>query len=110
MFFAGGLGHPYFSTDTICVLRAVELECSEILLAKSVDGVYDSDPAVNPQAKKYDTISIGEIVSKGLKVIDGTAAALCRDYPVPMQIFDLGAKDSIYRAMQGLSDGTRITD
>ena len=110
LFFAGGLGHPYFSTDTICVLRAAELECSEILLAKSVDGVYDSDPAVNPQAKKYDTISVGEIVSKGLKVIDGTAAALCRDYPVPMQIFDLGAEDSIYRAMQGLSDGTRITE
>ena len=109
LFFAGGLGHPYFSTDTICVLRAAELECSEILLAKSVDGVYDSDPAVNPQAKKYDTISINEIVEKGLKVIDGTAAAMCRDYPVPMQIFDLGEEDSIYRAMQGLSNGTRIT-
>ncbi len=109
LFFAGGLGHPYFSTDTICVLRALELECSEILLAKSIDGVYDSDPATNPQAKKYDVISIDEIVEKGLKVIDGTAAAMCRDYPVPMQIFDLGEEDSIYRAMQGLSNGTRIT-
>ncbi len=109
LFFAGGLGHPYFSTDTICVLRALELECSEILLAKSIDGVYDKDPGKNPDAKKYDTITIGELVRNDLKVIDGTAAAMCRDYPVPMQIFDLGEEDSIYRAMQGLSNGTRIT-
>lgn len=109
LFFAGGLGHPYFSTDTICVLRALELECDEILLAKSIDGVYDSDPGKNPHAKKYDTISVAELVSKDLKVIDGTAAALCRDYPVPMQIFDLAAEDSIYHAMHGDAKGTRIT-
>ena len=109
LFFAGGLGHPYFSTDTICVLRALELECDEILLAKSIDGVYDSDPGKNPDAKKYDTISVAELVSKDLKVIDGTAAALCRDYPVPMQIFDLVAEDSIYHAMHGDAKGTRIT-
>ncbi|MBQ6195821.1 MAG: UMP kinase [Lachnospiraceae bacterium] len=109
IFFAGGTGHPYFSTDTICVLRAVELEADEILLAKSIDGVYDSDPKTNPNAKKYDTISIGEIVEKDLKVIDGTAAAMCRDYPVPMQIFDLNEENSIYLAMQGRSSGTRIT-
>ena len=109
IFFAGGTGHPYFSTDTICVLRAVELEADEILLAKSIDGVYDSDPKTNPNAKKYDTISIGEIVEKDLKVIDGTAAAMCRDYPVPMQIFDLNEENSIYLAMQGRSRGTRIT-
>ena len=109
LFFAGGLGHPYFSTDTICVLRALELECDEILLAKSIDGVYDSDPGKNPDAKKYDTISVAELVSKDLKVIDGTAAALCRDYPVPMQIFDLAAEDSIYYAMHGDAKGTRIT-
>lgn len=109
LFFAGGLGHPYFSTDTICVLRALELECDEILLAKSIDGVYDSDPGTNPDAKKYDTISVAELVSKDLKVIDGTAAALCRDYPVPMQIFDLAAEESIYHAMHGDAQGTRIT-
>ncbi len=109
LFFAGGLGHPYFSTDTICVLRALELECDEILLAKSIDGVYDSDPGKNPDAKKYDTISVAELVSKDLKVIDGTAAALCRDYPVPMQIFDLAAEDSIYHAMHGDAKGTRVT-
>ncbi len=109
LFFAGGLGHPFFSTDTICVLRALELECDEILLAKSIDGVYDSDPGKNPDAKKYDTISVAELVSKDLKVIDGTAAALCRDYPVPMQIFDLAAEDSIYHAMHGDAKGTRIT-
>lgn len=109
LFFAGGLGHPYFSTDTICVLRALELECDGILLAKSIDGVYDSDPGKNPDAKKYDTISVAELVSKDLKVIDGTAAALCRDYPVPMQIFDLAAEDSIYHAMHGDAKGTRIT-
>ena len=109
LFFAGGLGHPFFSADTICVLRALELECDEILLAKSIDGVYDSDPGKNPDAKKYDTISVAELVSKDLKVIDGTAAALCRDYPVPMQIFDLAAEDSIYHAMHGDAKGTRIT-
>ena len=70
VFFAGGTGHPYFSTDTATVLRAIEIEADEILLAKAVDGVYDSDPKTNPDAKKFDEISIQEVIEKDLKVVD----------------------------------------
>ena len=73
VFFAGGTGHPYFSTDTGIVLRAIELDADAILLAKAIDGIYDSDPKLNPEAKKYDTISINEVVEKKLGVIDMTA-------------------------------------
>ena len=73
VFFAGGTGHPYFSTDTGVVLRAIEVEAETILLAKSIDGVYDSDPAVNPEAKKYDEISIDEVIARNLQVVDMTA-------------------------------------
>ena len=109
VFFAGGTGHPYFSTDTGIVLRAIEMEADEILLAKAVDGVYDSDPAKNPDAKKYDTISIDEVVEKKLGVIDLTASALCADNRVPMAVFGLNGKNSIYRALKGEISGTRIT-
>ena len=74
VFFAGGTGHPYFSTDTATVLRAIEIEADEILLAKAVDGVYDSDPKTNPDAKKFDEISIQEVIEKDLKVVDMTAS------------------------------------
>ena len=73
IFFAGGTGHPYFSTDTGIVLRAIELDADAILLAKAIDGVYDSDPKINPKAKKYDKISITDVVDKHLGVIDMTA-------------------------------------
>ena len=76
VFFAGGTGHPYFSTDTGIVLRAIELDADAILLAKAIDGIYDSDPKLNPEAKKYDTISINEVVEKKLGVIDMTASVL----------------------------------
>ncbi len=109
VFFAGGTGHPYFSTDTGIVLRAIEMEADEILLAKAVDGVYDSDPAKNPDAKKYDTISIDEVVEKKLGVIDLTASALCADNRVPMAVFGLNGENSIYRALKGEINGTRIT-
>ena len=109
VFFAGGTGHPYFSTDTGIVLRAIEMEADEILLAKAVDGVYDSDPAKNPDAKKYDTISIDEVVEKKLGVIDLTASALCADNRVPMAVFGLNGENSIYRALKGEISGTRIT-
>lgn len=108
LFFAGGLGHPYFSTDTICVLRAQEMEADEILLAKSIDGVYDSDPAANPNAKRFDTVSLERILADGLKVIDLTATALDKEPFVPMMIFDLNEKNSISRAMRGEVLGTRI--
>lgn len=109
VFFAGGTGHPYFSTDTGIVLRAIEMEADCILLAKSVDGVYDSDPAVNPAARKYDTISIQEVIDKKLAVVDLTASIMCMEQQVPMAVFDLNEKDSIANAMQGKINGTLVT-
>ena len=89
VFFAGGTGHPYFSTDTGVVLRAIEVEAEVILLAKAVDGVYDSDPRTNPDAKKYDEVSIDEVIEKNLQVVDMTASILARDNKKPMWVFDL---------------------
>lgn len=109
VFFAGGTGHPFFSTDTGIVLRALELEMDEILLAKAIDGVYDSDPARNPQAKKYESISIDEVVEKKLGVIDLTASALCAENRMPLAIFKLEEEGSITRALKGEINGTRIT-
>ena len=108
-FFAGGTGHPYFSTDTGITLRAVELEADCILLAKSIDGVYDSDPAVNPDAKRYDTIPIQEVIDKKLAVVDLTASIMCMEHKIPMAVFDLNEKDSIANAMQGRINGTIVT-
>lgn len=109
VFFAGGTGHPYFSTDTGIVLRAIEMEADCILLAKSIDGVYDSDPAVNPAAKKYDTISIGAVIEQKLAVVDLTASIMCMENKMPMAVFDLNEKDSIANAMQGKINGTLVT-
>lgn len=109
VFFAGGTGHPFFSTDTGIVLRALELEMDEILLAKAIDGVYDSDPAKNPAAKKYESISIDEVVEKKLGVIDLTASALCAENRMPLAIFKLEEAGSITRALKGEINGTRIT-
>ncbi len=108
-FFAGGTGHPYFSTDTGVTLRAAELEADCILLAKSIDGVYDSDPAVNPQAKRFDTISIQEVIDRKLAVVDLTASIMCMEHRIPMAVFDLNEKDSIANAMQGRINGTIVT-
>ena len=77
IFFAGGTGHPYFSTDTGAVLRAIEIEADAMLLAKAIDGIYDSDPKVNPEAKKYDEISIQEVINQKLAAVDLTASILC---------------------------------
>lgn len=109
VFFAGGTGHPYFSTDTGIALRAVEMEADVILLAKSVDGVYDSDPAVNPEARKYDIVSIGEVIEKRLAVVDLTASIMCMEHKMPMAVFDLNAPDAIADAMQGKINGTIVT-
>ena len=89
VFFAGGTGHPYFSTDTGIVLRAIELDADAILLAKAIDGIYDSDPKINPEAKKYDTISINEVVEKKLGVIDMTASVMCMENKMPLMVFGL---------------------
>lgn len=106
---AGGTGHPYFSTDTATALRAIELDCDIILMAKSVDAVYDSDPRTNPDAKRYSTVTFQELLSKELKVIDLPATALCIENKMPMLLFDLAAQDSIIKAAQRKSDGTVIT-
>ncbi len=109
VFFAGGTGHPYFSTDTGVVLRAVEMEADEILLAKAVDGVYDSDPRTNPDARKYDEITIDEVVAQGLGVVDGAAAVIAKENRMPMLVFGLAGKDSILNAARGTVEGTRVT-
>ncbi len=109
VFFAGGTGHPYFSTDTGVVLRAVEVEAEVILLAKSIDGVYDSDPKVNPSAKKYDEISIDEVSANNLQVVDMTASILARDNKMPMWVFELNEKDSIVNTVNGNFNGTKVT-
>ena len=109
VFFAGGTGHPYFSTDTGIVLRAIELDADAILLAKAIDGIYDSDPKLNPEAKKYDTISINEVVEKKLGVIDMTASVMCMENKIPLMVFGLEEENSIVNALSGKFNGTVVT-
>ena len=109
VFCAGGTGHPYFSTDSATSLRAIELECDVILMAKAIDGVYDSDPKKNPNAKKYATLAVKEIVDKKLGVIDLTSAVLCLENKMPLLIFSLNEENSIVDAAMGKSNGTIIT-
>lgn len=108
VFFAGGTGHPYFSTDTTTVLRAVEMEAELILSARAVDGVYDSDPKTNPDAKRYDEISIDEVIAKKLAVMDLTASIMCMENKMPMRVFGLEGENSIVNAVKGPFTGTRI--
>lgn len=109
VFFAGGTGHPYFSTDTGVVLRAVEVDADVILLAKAVDGVYDDDPRNNPDARKYEEISINEVIEKNLQVVDMTASILARDNRMPMWVFGLNEENSIVNTMRGKFNGTKVT-
>ena len=109
VFFAGGTGHPYFSTDTGVVLRAIEVEADGIYLAKSIDGVYDADPKTHPEAKKYDTLTIDEVIEKNLQVVDMTASILARDNKMPMWVFDLTEENSIVKALSGNFNGTKVT-
>ena len=109
VFFAGGTGHPYFSTDTGAVLRAIEIEADAMLLAKAIDGIYDSDPKVNPEAKKYDEISIQEIIDKKLMAVDLTASIMCLENKMPMLVFGLNEENSIVETMKGTFTGTKVT-
>ena len=109
VFFAGGTGHPYFSTDTGVVLRAIEVEADYILLAKAIDGVYDSDPAKNPAAKRYTEVSIDDVIANNLQVVDMTASILARDNKVPMRVFALQEEKSIVKAADGNFNGTTVT-
>ncbi len=109
IFFAGGTGHPYFSTDTGAVLRAVEIEADAMLLAKAIDGIYDSDPKVNPKAVKYKEISIQEVIDRKLQAIDLTASIMCLENKMPMLVFGLNEKNSIVETMTGKFTGTKVT-
>ena len=109
VFFAGGTGHPYFSTDTGVALRAVEMEADAILLAKAIDGVYDSDPKTNPNAVKYDEITMSQVLDKKLQVIDLTATILCMENRIPLLVFALSEKDSIKNALSDKFTGTKVT-
>lgn len=109
VFFAGGTGHPYFSTDTGVALRAVEMEADAILLAKAIDGVYDSDPKINPNAVKYDEITMSQVLDKKLQVIDLTATILCMENKIPLLVFALSEKDSIVNALGNAFTGTKVT-
>ena len=109
VFFAGGTGHPYFSTDTGVVLRAIEVEAEVILLAKAIDGVYNDDPRVNPTAVKYDEVSIDEVIAKNLQVMDMTASILARDNKMPMWVFGLNEENSIVNTLKGKFNGTKVT-
>ena len=123
VFMAGGTGHPYFSTDTATVLRAIEIEADTIFLAKAVDGVYDSDPKLNPDAKKYDEISIQEVIDKKLAVMDisiqevidkklavmdMTASIMCMENKMPMLVFGLNEENSIVNTAHGRFTGTKV--
>lgn len=108
VFFAGGIGHPYFSTDMATVLMAIEVRADVILSAKSIDGVYDSDPQVNPDAKKYDYMNMSDIVDNKLGVIDLASAVLAMENKMPMMLFGLNGADSIVNAVTGKFTGTYI--
>ena len=106
--FAGGTGNPFFSTDTCAALRATEINAEIILFGKTIDGVYDDDPKTNPNAKKFDEISYTEILKNNLKVMDSTAASLCRDNGMQTMVFELGTGENIIKAVSGEKIGTYI--
>lgn len=107
---ACGTGNPYCSTDTAAAQRACEIKADVLLMAKNVDGIYDSDPAKNPDAKKYEKLTFGDIVNKGLKAMDTTAATMCAENNIPVLAFALGEKDSVLRVVCGEKLGTIITN
>lgn len=106
--FAAGTGNPYFSTDTTAALRAAEIEAEVILMAKRVDGVYDSDPFVNPSAQRFERLSYLDVLSRGLGVMDSTATSLCMDNNIPVIVFDLTKQGNIRRVLMGESIGTYV--
>ena len=107
--FAAGTGNPYFTTDTAAVLRAVEIDAEVVLMAKhGVDGVYDADPRLDPDAKRYDEVSFEEAIRKNLRVMDQTAIALCRENALPMVVFDMNVAGNIRKVVTGEKIGTRV--
>ena len=108
--FGCGTGNPFFSTDTAAALRAVEIEADVIMKATMVDGVYDSDPKKNPDAKKFDKITFHDVLSKDLAVMDSTASALCKDNELPILVFSIEDPENIYKAVCGENIGTVVTN
>jgi uridylate kinase len=108
--FSGGTGHPYFSTDSGSALRAIEVGCDLLVKATKVDGVYDSDPAKNPDAKKYHEITYEEILDKKLGVMDLVAITLCRDNKLPLKVLSLKEKGILAKACKGLAIGTNVVE
>ena len=108
--FGCGTGNPFMSTDTAAALRAVETEAEIILLAKNVDAVYDSDPNLNPNAKKFDTLTYTDILSMNLGVMDSTAASMCRDNNMPLLVFGLNDPENIVKAVKGKKIGTYVSN
>ena len=106
--FACGTGHPYFTTDTAAVLRAIEIKAEIILLGKTIDGVYSADPKLDPTATKYDEISYMEVLEKDLKVMDSTATAMCRDNDMPLLVFEIAKPENIVKAIKGEKIGTIV--
>ena len=106
--FGGGTGNPFFSTDTAAALRAAEINADVILLAKNVDGVYDSDPATNPDAVKFDQLSFMEVIERDLKVMDLTAATLCKDNNIAIHVFALAEEGNVLKALTGEPIGTIV--
>ncbi len=109
--FAAGTGNPFFTTDTAAALRASEIGAEAMLMAKNgVDGVYSDDPRINPEAKKYDKITYDDIIVKGLKVMDLTSCALCKQNSIPICVFDFSLKDSIVKILNGENVGTMVEE
>jgi uridylate kinase len=106
--FGGGSGNPFFTTDTTAALRAAEISADVLFKATKVDGVYDSDPATNPNAKRYTSLTYSHVLAKDLKVMDGTAIALCKDNNIPIMVFNLSVRGNINRAMMGEPIGTIV--
>ena len=106
--FGGGSGNPFFTTDTTAALRAAEINANVIFKATKVDGVYDSDPHLNPQAKRYDRVTYGQVLTEELQVMDSTAIALCKDNNIPIMVFDLSVRGNIHKAVMGKQIGTIV--
>jgi uridylate kinase len=106
--FGGGSGNPFFTTDTTAALRAAEINADVVFKATKVDGVYDSDPKINPQARRYQSLTYSHVLTQDLKVMDSTAIALCKDNSIPIVVFDLSVRGNIHRAVMGESIGTIV--
>jgi uridylate kinase len=108
--FAAGTGNPYFTTDTAAALRACEIDAQVLMKATTVSGIFDADPVTNPEAMKFDTITYAEVLSRGLKVMDATATALCQDNKMPIMVFSMEETEAFAKALRGEHVGTTVVE